>query len=156
MNIKILKMINVILLLCKYSIIVSSDYASIYNSLPQSVNSGNFITLDTNAQLSGIIHVAGSADIFIETTGIYFVQFIAFNINSDQASVELYLNGSAIPTEKIIKNITSSTPVRTKYWEGVLSLVQGDILSLFAHDDSEFGCSVQGGMSVGIRIRQWF
>ncbi|CAN5237446.1 hypothetical protein BH09BAC2_BH09BAC2_11800 [soil metagenome] len=60
------------------------EYAYIYNTSAQLITSGNAITFNTNGPMSsGITHNTGTSFIFINTTGLYKIEF---SVSASQAN----------------------------------------------------------------------
>lgn len=71
------------------------DYAYVYNTDAQTVESGSPITFSANGPLSGTItHTAGTAEFIIGETGVFLVSF--YVDSEDEARISAYRNGTAI------------------------------------------------------------
>jgi len=89
------------------------QYAFIYNLLAQGVPIGAAVTFDTNGPITpGITHAQGSANINIESPGIYKVTFSVSGTEPNQFA--LFRNGALVPGTIYVAR--APAPSRTPDW----------------------------------------
>lgn len=104
---------------------LASEYAYIYNTSAQFVTLGNSVTFDSNGPLSsGITHNLGTSFIFVNTTGLYRIEFSASASQASQFSI--YVNGVSVAGSRY----GSATTSTQNSGMVLVSLAAGDVVQL--------------------------
>ncbi len=103
----------------------SSEYAYIFNTSAQFVTLGNAVTFDSNGLLTaGITHTPGSSFIFVNTPGVYRIEFSVSGNQTNQFSI--FLNAVSAPGSRY----GSANTMQQNSGFVILNLAAGDVIQL--------------------------
>lgn len=101
-------------------------YGQVYNQGVQNINpGGTIITFDTNGPLFNVLHVAGTGQVTLSLTGVYFVNWTV-EVEGFGGLFQVLKNGVAVPQLSYITDPSSGDNAGF----GIVSVTAGDVFQL--------------------------
>jgi hypothetical protein len=140
------------------STLPGATLAHAYDTTTQTVVVANVfqdVTLNNNATLNGVIHVAGTSNFTIASTGTYLVEaMIQGSVTAgapDTATARLIVNGTEVPGSGRTVQFPSNNSIDVVPVTAVVTATSGDVLKLQLTGSSN---SIQARAGVGSAVTQ--